>query len=34
MLDWNGGMDYGMDYGIFHSNTQLYSVAVYLLTYS
>ena len=36
MLDWNGGMDYGMDYEIyiFHSNTQLYCVAIFLLTYS
>jgi len=39
-MDWNGGMhfgmDYGMDYGIyiFNSNTQLYCVAICLLTYS
>jgi len=38
----NGGMVYGMDYGIFkkplkaffHSNSQLYCVAIHLLTYS
>jgi len=40
VLDWkmdcNGGMDYGMDYGIyiFNSNIQLYCVAICLLTYS
>ena len=35
-MEWNGGMDCGMDYGfyIFHSNTQLYYVAMCLLTYS
>ena len=36
MLDWKGGMDYGLDYGIyiFHSSTQLYCVVICLLTYS
>ena len=35
-MDWNCGMDYGMDCEIyiFHSNTQLYFVAICLLTYS
>ena len=39
-MDWNGRMEYGMEYGmnygihIFHSNTQLYCVAICLLTYS
>ena len=39
-MDWNGemqyGMEYGVDYGItfFHSNIQLYCVAICLLTYS
>ena len=35
-MDWNGGLNYGMDYGIYiyHSNTQLYCVAICLLTYS
>jgi len=41
-MDWNGGMDYGIDYGIFkyrpktffHSRTKLFCVAVYYLTYS
>ena len=31
--DWYGGIDYGMDYGIY-SNTQLYCVAICLLTFS
>ena len=30
-MDWYGGVDYGMDYGIY-SNTQLYCVAICLLT--
>ena len=35
-MDWNGGLGYGMDYGIYitHSNTRLYYVAICLLTYS
>ena len=34
-MDWYGGIDHGMDYGIYisHSNTQLYCVAICLLTY-
>ena len=32
-MDWYGGIDYGMDYGIY-SNTQLYCVAICLLTFS
>jgi len=28
-MDWNGGMDYGIEKkNFFHSNTQLYSVAI------
>jgi len=29
-MDWYGGIDYGMDYGIY-SNIQLYCVAICLL---
>jgi len=32
-IDWYGGIDYGMDYGIY-INTQLCCVDICLLTYS